>query len=248
MDEVAISMSEGISELDLIATEWSQVHDSKHFMARYAPAVRRYLEALLKNSQDAEDVAQSFFLRVVEGGFDRANPERGRFRDYLKIGVRNAAVSFLRQKQRQPRAIDAAAIQQMFSRAEVDASREWLREWQNCLLDRAWKALDWHQQCAGGNLFHTVLRMAVDHPDEDSAALAGRVATLAGRPLRCEAFRKQLSRARRKFAELLVSEVKQTLKNPTAADIDEELTELGLRDYVRTYVDHFNIGDEITHS
>src|SRR5262245_11605767 len=108
MNEVAASMPEEPSELDLIATEWSQVHDSKHFMARYAVAVRRYLEALLKNAQDAEDVAQSFFLRVVEGGFDRANPERGRFRDYLKIGVRNAAVSFLRKQQRQPRAMDVA--------------------------------------------------------------------------------------------------------------------------------------------
>lgn len=240
MNEVA-SITEEASTLDLIATDWSQVHDSKHFMARYAVAVRRYLEALLQNAQDAEDVAQSFFLRVVAGGFDRANPQRGRFRDYLKIGVRNAAVSFLRQKQRQPRTKDVALLQHSVSQSESDANRQWLREWQNCLLERAWQALEQHEERSRGNLFHTVLRAAVDYPEEDAAARTARVAALSGRRLSCQAVRKQLSRARRKFAELLVSEVKQTLKNPTAADIEMELTAIGFHDYVWPYVGALNL-------
>ncbi len=234
MNELPLSDADGSSELDLIATQWADVDDSSQFVARYGQAVRRYLEALLKNAQDAEDVAQSFFLRVVERGFERADPERGRFRDYLKIGVRNAALSFLRKRNRQPRAVDVAGA---FSRTDSDANRQWLREWQRGLLDRAWDALDWHQRLSVGSLCHTVLFVTVNYPDEDSAAHAVRVARLAGRRLGSVAFRKQLSRARRLFARLLVREVARTLKNPTAAEIDDELTILGLRDYVQHYSD-----------
>src|SRR5262245_27390195 len=87
------------SVLDRIGTCWQRVHDPAYFAASYGPAIRRYLEALLKNTHDAEEVAQDFLLRVHEQGLGRASPERGRFRDYLKKAVRNAALSFLRKKQ-----------------------------------------------------------------------------------------------------------------------------------------------------
>ena len=222
-------------DLDLIATHSFDLSDGDRFLARYAPAVRRYLEALLKNAQDAEDVAQSFFLRVVEGGLRRFDPARGRFRDYLKVGVRNAALSFLRQKSRQPRVIDGAMIPEAFSQREPDANRAWLREWQQCLLERVWQALERHERFAEGNLFHTVLRASVDHPDEDSSELAVRVSCETGRPLSAEAFRKQLSRARQAFAKLIVREVELTLKQPSPADVEDELTETGLLAFVQRF-------------
>jgi hypothetical protein len=42
----------------------------------------------------------------------------------------------------------------------------------------------------------------------------------AGRFIQPSAFRKQLSRARRRFAELPVAEVTQTLEQPTPEQID----------------------------
>src|SRR5262249_30173713 len=156
-----------------------------------AQAVRSYLLALLGNAEDADDVAHDFFVRVVERGFERADPDRGRFRDYLKIAVRNAALSHLRRQQRQPRA--GGALMATVPDAESAANREWLREWQTCVLDRAWRALERHQRASPDNLFYTVLRMQADHPEDDSQALADRVAAASGRPLSSAAYRKQLS-------------------------------------------------------
>ncbi len=48
-----------------------------------------------------------------------------------------------------------------------------------------------------------------------------------------EAFRKQLSRARRKFGELLIDKVARTMRNATPEEQEEELSSLDLLKYVR---------------
>jgi RNA polymerase sigma factor (sigma-70 family) len=224
-------MNETPDNLDRISTQWSAVHDIEHFLVRYATAVRRYIEALL-GSGDAEDVCQEFFLKVVQNGFVRASPDRGRFRDYLKTAVRNAAITHLRKRQRRPDLLDVTVLQDTVPDADPgadpDAERRWLADWRVCLLDRAWRSLEAHQHRSPGNLFWTVLRLSVDHADEDSAELAARAAELAGRPLRADAFRQQLRGARLLFAQLLVKEVAQTLEDPTPAEVEGELAETGL--------------------
>src|SRR5262249_33766636 len=96
--------------------------------------------------------------------------------------------------------------------------------------------LESHQRRSPGNLFFTALRLTVDHPEEDSEALAARAGAFAGKPVRADAFRKQLSRARQLFAQLLIQEGMQTLEQPTTEMLTEELLELGLMEYVRDYV------------
>lgn len=234
VNETPPSGADESEDLDLILTDWLILHDSHRFLVRYAPAIRSYLRALLGNAPDADDVAHDFFVRVVERGFLHARPERGRFRDYLKVAVRNAAISHLRRQQRRPLLLDA--LPDVAPDPDAAAGEEWLREWRTCVLDRAWSALERHQRASPGNLCHTVLRVSVDHPDEDSRRLAERVSILAGRPLQAEAFRKQVSRARRLLAQLVVNEVAQTLHEPTSDDILEELAEIGLHDYVVPYL------------
>ena len=90
-----------------------------------------------------------------------------------------------------------------------------------------------HERRQKGNLFHTVLRAAVDFPDEDSESLARRVSEATGNPLTAAAFRQQRHRARRRFAELLVEEVARTITNVTPELLAEELQELDLIKYVR---------------
>src|SRR5262249_23195157 len=84
--------------LEDISTEWSLIHNPVQFVMRYAPAIQRYLAALIKPPSDAEDVAKEFFLRVVKNGFVHARRERGRFRDYVKTAVRNTALNFLNRR------------------------------------------------------------------------------------------------------------------------------------------------------
>jgi RNA polymerase sigma-70 factor (ECF subfamily) len=223
------------SRLDQITTRWSTLQDPLQFVRRYATAIRKYLEALLRNPHDAEEAAQEIMLHFVKQGFAKADPARGRFRDYLKRAVRNAAFKRQRKRPVQLGEEDVARLA-VTDPAFVRAEQEWLAEWQRCLLNRAWRALEEQQQRSPRNLAHTVLRLTIEHPDEDSPELAERAGRESGRPLKVEAFRKQLSRARRLFAELVRGEVAQTLDDPTPEEIDEELAEIGLRKYLRRYL------------
>lgn len=224
------------ARLDEIGTEWAIIHDPARFVQRYAPAVESYLRALIKNPHDAEDAAQDFFMRVAKNGFVRARQERGRFRDYLRTAVRNSALSFLKrqQKAKQARFED---IKDVTSDKSMQAADEaWEAEWRRCLLDRAREALARHQRRSPGNLFHTVMELLLEHPNEDAVELAERTSKLIGRTLRPDAFRKQVSRARKALAKYLVSEVTQTMDRPTAEQVKDELMALSLWEYVRDYV------------
>jgi RNA polymerase sigma-70 factor (ECF subfamily) len=220
-------------KLDEVSTRWSTINNPAQFMLRYAIAVRGYFGALLADPHDAEDAFQKFCLRMVEKGFVRADPDRGQFRDYLKRTVRNFALNYRRD---QPRPQGARPADQLLATddAAPDRDQRWLAEWQRLLLDRAWRALEAQQ---AGELFYTVLRLAADFPDESSQQLADRASRVAGKPLRADAFRKQLSRARRLLAALLRYEVAQTLEDATPEMIDEELIETGLMAYLRDLLD-----------
>jgi hypothetical protein len=226
---------QGPSLLEQISTHWPIVGDPVQFVLRYAPAVRRYLGALIGHTHDADDVVQDFLMQVVRRPFTPEKIRRGRFRDYLKAALRNAAITHFRRDARQP---SAAADCELVIAADVDdaADREWLAEWRGCLLRRAWEALEVHEHAAPQGIAYTALRLVADHPQESSADLAARAAALTARPVSVDAFRKQLSRARRHFAQLLVEEVRQTLENAFAEDVIEELCDLGLLEVVRSFL------------
>ena len=223
-------------ELGMITTQWVMVTDSIHFVKRYGRAIQRYLRALLKNKYDAEEVAQEFFLSVSKHGFSNANPEKGRFRDYLKVAVRNAALNFLRKNENNQKLARGLAELRDHHRRNAIPDKEWILEWRECLLNRAWQEMEKTQNHEPEAIYYTVLRLAVAHPSEDSETLAARAGTILGRSIRADAFRKQLSRARRLFAEYLVEEIAQTLETPSAEAVEEELADLGLFTSVRRFL------------
>ena len=67
-------------------------------------------------------------------------------------------------------------------------------------------------------------------------ALAARLSEQIGRTVRADAFRQQLRRARKHFAKLIVAEVQQTLQNPTAEAVEQELFDLDLMPFVREFL------------
>jgi len=226
---------EGPSILEHISTHWPVVGDPVQFVLRYSRAVRCYVAALIKNAHDADDVVQDFLMQAVGRPFSPEQIRRGRFRDYLKAVLRNAAITYYRRSARQP---SATADLSSFPAPDDDgtADREWLAEWRNCLLQRAWAALELHEQSAPEGLAYTSLRLAVDYPQDSSASLAARASTSSGRVVSVDAFRKQLSRARRHFAQMLVNEVQQTLEHDYAEDVVDELRDLGLMEFVRDFL------------
>lgn len=222
--------------IDQISTRWALIQDPVRFVMRYAPAIQGYLGIFLKNPHDVEDVCQAFLLRVLERGVVEENALNGRFRDYLIAAVRNAALAHLR---RRPGPLQTGTpLDQVPGRDsfEFPGEDEWLAGWRRVVLASAWEALDNHQREHPGNLAHTVLRTLVDHPQEDSSQLATRVSRQCGRTIKPEAFRKQVSRARRLFAELLVAEIARTLENPTPLKLEEELIDIGVMKYVRPFL------------
>lgn len=223
----------GVPDLAGISTSWRQIGNPARFVATYAPAARRYLLAILRDEHDADEVLQELLLRVTERGFATADPARGRFRDYLKMVVRNAAFDFLRSKA--TRDGRAGPLDDSPAAPDLD-DRAWRDEWQKVVLENAMEALARHERASPGNLYHTAVRLTIDYPAEDSTRLSARAAASAGKAVTAEAFRKHLSRARRMFAELLVGEVRQTLDDPTPDRVLEELADLDLLRYVRDFL------------
>lgn len=216
-------------ELRLISTHLSGMSNPARFVLRYGAAVRAYLRALLPTQDDADEVEQEFLLRVVEKGIPAGDRSLGRYRHYLIATVRNSAFRYLRNLSRRPILSDDLTFVSVDSSTEI----QWHRYWRDCVLQNTWQALRDHEACNPGNLFHTVLKAFVEYSEDGSNELAERVSAASEQRLSAEAFRKQLSRARQKFAQLLVREVSRTITDATPERVSEELHELDLMKYVR---------------
>ena len=222
--------------IDQISTRWTQINDPVQFVMRYAPAIQGYLGVFLKNPHDVEDVCQAFLVRVIERGVVDENQLRGRFRDYLIAAVRNAALAHLRRRPLPGQG--SMPLEEIPARAsfEFPADDEWVSRWRRVVLASAWEALENHQRDHPGNLAHTVLRTRADYPQDDFDQLAARITSICGRTIQPDACRKQVSRARRLFAELVVAEIARTLEDPTPLKVEVELIEIDVMKYVQRFL------------
>jgi RNA polymerase sigma-70 factor (ECF subfamily) len=230
--------SDSPSRLDAITTRWSvlqQAHGESLATAnearnalvlRYLPAVRRYVRALVQNEQDAEDLTQDVVVRLLAGDFAGADPHRGRFRDLLKVAIRNMVRNYwARGKRRKTVALDV----EPFDGEEDEAIEDpWLSAWRRSVLDLAWKALEQEQRHQSGAAAYTLLRLRVQHPDDSSQQLSERLSRKIHRTVRPDATRQMLRRARLRFADLLLLELAKALENPTPERIEDEMIALDL--------------------
>lgn len=218
-------------DLRSVSTQWSQLSNVHSFVLRYADPMRSYLERLLASQDDAEEVLQRLLVKMLENGFRRATPDRGKFRHYLIRSVRNEARSWQREQGRR-----GSCAGELLSEVSVAEQEQWDLDWHASLIDRAWESLLVHEETYRGSLCHTVLTLATDSSQATSEQLAQRVSEQVGRELSGEAYRKQLSRARRLFAESIVQDVSQTLDAPSPEDLIGELAELKLMQFVKAYL------------
>lgn len=221
-----------------ISTRWTSLHDPQRFVVRYSPAILAYLESLLRDPHVARDVAQDFFIQFVQRGLPRASQDRGRFRDYLKTAVRNAALTELRRRRLQQAEPELLTL--IPDEHDRAAEADMRRAWATVMLDKLWRALEHHQRHNPGNYAFSVLKASIDHAEEDSEQQAARVSRLVGQPLNAAAFRKQRSRARALAAQILLDEVRSTLAEPTAEEVEAELADLQLLDLLRNYLTDCN--------
>jgi RNA polymerase sigma-70 factor (ECF subfamily) len=231
--------------LSQLSTEWSLVFLTQkgtpdqvgaaqvELMGRYAGAVHRYLLAVLHDPEAASELDQEFALRFLRGDFHRADPSRGRFRDFVKQALRNLMIDYRRRQRVRPQTLG----DDLPERGEVpaedrDFDQHFLGSWRSELLSRAWDALatlqrETHQP------YYDVLRLRVDHPETHSPELAALLSESLGRPISAGGLRMALQRARDRFVEYLLEEVKASLKTPTEELVEQELIDLGLMEYCR---------------
>jgi RNA polymerase sigma-70 factor (ECF subfamily) len=227
------------SRLEAISTRWSllrlarddsaasQQEARRALVLRYLPAIHRYLRAIAGNDADADDLCQDVAVRLLSGDFGSVDPERGRFRDFLKTVLRNMALNYWkRQKRRRGVPLDPA----QFTADEEDS--RWLDVWRGSVLELVWKAFEQRERTQRGSVAARLLRLRMEYPDDTSAALAERLTAATGKPFTPEALRQALRRARRQFVDLLLVEVAQGLDDPAPEAIENELSALGLREYV----------------
>jgi RNA polymerase sigma factor (sigma-70 family) len=229
--------------LSWISTSWSllrQAHEAAEDEAaaarqllfeRYGGAVRRFLTAVLCDSDAAEELTQEFAVELVRGGFRGANPERGRFRDYVKSSLIHLVGKHRRRKRRRPQLLSPENPALTELALAEDNDRNFDRHWRAQLLARAWEALAQTNQD-----FYVVLRFRVEHPEMRSEQMAKQLESRVGRLLNAAAVRQTLRRARERFALLLLDAVAHSLLTPSPERIEDELAALDLLEYCRDVI------------
>jgi len=205
----------------------------QRLLEQYGGAVHRYLLGALRNQDAAEELAQEFALRFLRGDFHRADPERGKFRSFVKTALFRLVVHYCRHQQKQPAPLHSNVPEPVAPDAEPCTSdEEFAQSWREELLAHAWEALEKAQQTTG-QPFYAVLRFRADHPKTSSSEMAELLSAQLGKILSAAGVRQLLHRAREKFADSLLQQVAQSLDKPTAERIEEELCELTLLEYCR---------------
>jgi RNA polymerase sigma-70 factor (ECF subfamily) len=204
-------------------------------LRRYSVPVRRYLLGAVRGDTDlGDELFQEFALRFVRGDYKTADRQRGRFRDYLKTCLANLVSTYHRRRQRDPLILTEAPERAAEDTAPaLEAEEEFLAAWRNALVGAALKRLE-QQDAETGQALYWVLRLRMDHPEMRSAAMAEHLGAQLGKPLTAVWVRNRLHFARAKFAELLLDEVRQSLEAPTAEQLADELSVLGLLDPCRS--------------
>ncbi len=240
------SDSSSPEQFQAIQTQWSLVDRAHRGSAtsigparnalalRYRKAIRSYLGALLKDDSAADELAQDAIVRLLSGEFAAAAPEKGRFRNFLKVAVHNMARSYWEKRKRSATvAVDPSHLSDSHSH---EAETCWMDDWRGTLLQAAWDQLKEYDRTHPGSLYYTLFKLRSESPAARSEELADRLSKKAGQKVTGAAVRQSMRRARFLFAQYLVGEVAQSLDQPTPETVEEELAELGLIKYVSDFM------------
>jgi RNA polymerase sigma factor (sigma-70 family) len=193
--------------------------------------VYAYVRRQGASAADAEDLTQGYFARFLEKGVVReVRPERGRFRAFLLVSVRN----FLNNERDRERALKRGGGRRLLSldaeRAEERLSAEpqdpvtpeilFERSWARTVMDRVYARLEQEAARRG-----TTDRLARLRPFLEGSEPEGTYAAIArewgvGEP----AVRVALHRLRQRFAAILRAEIGRTVDSLT--EIDDEIRHL----------------------
>ena len=224
-------------------THWSVVlqagaNDSPQAAEALASLIRAYwypLYAYVRrqghSTEDAQDLTQEFFARLLERNYLRlANRNRGRFRTFLLTSLKHFLINEWKRANREKRgsgqkilSLDEEMAESRYTAEPVvdqppDALYD--RGWAAVLLDRALVALRTElAQCGKLDLF---VRLKVFVWGEKNSLTYAAMAAQLG--MTESAVKVAVHRLRHRYGELLRAEVAQTVTTPV--EVDEELRHL----------------------
>lgn len=199
--------------------------------AYYAPVVA-FLRREGRNDDDARELAHEFFARVLEhASFDHADPRRGRFRSYLLGALKHFLANRRAHELRAKRG--AGAVHEPII-PETDTSpgtplpdltaltndAVFDREWAIRMLEHALETMQHEADRAGTRSEFDALKpwLTGEHANHSSAGAASALGINEG------AARVAIHRLRRRFREVVRTEIAQTVADPT--EIADELRHL----------------------
>src|SRR5262249_29459922 len=157
------------------------------------------LRGVVRNSDAAEDLFQEFACRVLKGDLHGADPERGRFRNFVKGVLFHLVADHHQRQKRQPVAMPDGVPEPVVEPPSMaDLDRDLVRSWGAGGLARCWQAVEAFDS-QSNKMFYKVLRFRAEHPKMSSEEMAEALSRELGKPLTAAAVRQTLHRAREKF-------------------------------------------------
>jgi RNA polymerase sigma-70 factor (ECF subfamily) len=227
---------ERLTDISTIWTTISSAHTPgpksqaamEELVGRYHDAVTRYIHLKVRDRHLADEVLQEFWSKLLTGKLAGADKSKGRFRDYLRTVLHRLIIDHFRARKLQPLPpgdlLDSTRPDEDFDRV-----------WREAVINRVWSRLETYQATTPKNRYATVLQLRRDHPKASIEEIAAKLSEINRTPVRPEAFRKNLQRARAKFIELLILELRETIHPTSNEDIEAEIFDLGLGHLYRRY-------------
>ena len=229
----------GGDRLTTLETSWTTIRTAhlpgpagqaamRDLIGRYHDAVERYLRLKLRDRNLADEVFQEFWTKLLTHKLAGADHSKGRFRDYLRTVLHRLIIDHFRSRK----------FQSLPPGDILDPSApddEYDRVWRDAIIRRVWSRLETYEARTPKNRYAKVLHLRVGDPDAPIEQLAEQLSAEEGTRITPEAFRKTLQRARSKFLELLVEELRLTIHPATPEDIEAEIFDLGLGNLYRRY-------------
>ena len=198
-------------------------------IGRYHDAVLRYLRLKLRDSNLADEVFQEFWTKLLTHKLAGADCNKGRFRDYLRTVLHRLIIDHFRGRK----------LQTLPPGDLLDPSMpdpDYDQVWREAVVKRVLTRLETYELKTPKNRYATVLALRVNNREKSIEELAAKLSEQAGSKVTPESFRKTLQRARNKYFELLIQELRETIHPATDDDIEDEIQALGLGQLYRRYL------------
>ena len=223
-----------------VTTQWTRVLEARgnspeakaalsDLCAAYYAPVFAFIRRIAPGEDAARDLTQEFFARLLaRQGIATVDPQRGRFRSFLLGAVKHFLSDMREHAHRLKRGAgqplesidpgtDTSPGLELADPNTPSPDREYDRKWALTLLDRALAALAEEHKAAGKSDHFEALKpwLSGDTENLSQAEVAARL------DVNESAVKVAIHRLRRRFREVIKSEIGQTVSD--SAQVDEEL-------------------------